>query len=57
MISTKLWAIKLRYSYAKGEGAWPYLMFTTKQSALDFIEKHSIEGVPARIRLTLKEVV
>jgi len=57
MISTRLWAIKLRQSYYKTIGPWPYLMFETKISAQAFIEKHSIEGVPVRVRLTLREML
>jgi len=57
MISTRLWAIKLRQSYYKTTGAWPYLMFETKIAAQAFIEKHSIEGVPVRVRLTLREML
>lgn len=57
MISTRLWAIKLRQSYYKTVGAWPYLMFETRLAAQEFIEKHSVEGVPVRVRLTLREML
>ena len=57
MVSTRLWAIKLRQSYYKTTGAWPYLMFETRLAAQEFIEKHSIEGVPVRVRLTLREML
>jgi hypothetical protein len=59
MIAAKYWAIRRDRYFLKDPNAtgWPYLTFDSKQAAQAYIKKHSVEGEPARITVTLKEVV
>lgn len=62
MIANKYWAIRCKsvcktFYLKHSNTGWPYLTFTTRQAAQDWIDEHRIDGEPVRVKVKFEEVI